>query len=122
LAVGDFNGTTAQQRQGGAEAVGGLGGGVEALREPLQRQAGFAAAVGAILGGELGALFQIKESLELADDFAAGGQRIEGLPEQAPESAPPGVVPVPAVGTGGGLGKEAGGHELGQPAFQLAEG
>ena len=74
-AVSDFDRAPAQQDPGWAEVVGVLGGGAQRLGKRVQRQAGFAAAVGAILGGELGALLQIKEGLELADHLATGGQR-----------------------------------------------
>jgi hypothetical protein len=47
---------------------------------------------------------------------------MEGLPEHGPESAPAGVVAVPAVLVVGGLGEELGGNPGSKTLFQLAEG
>ena len=109
-AVQDLEGPALELGQRGGQPVGGLGGGAQGLRQLAHGQARFGAAIGAIFGRELGAVVQLQEGLELTDDLAAGGAGIEPLPEQAPEGTPAGVVAVPAVFLGRGLGEQRGGH------------
>ena len=98
------------------------GGGGQSSDKPIQGQALFGSAVGAILVGKLRSCLQGKHRLELADDLAARCQRIQRLPEHAPEGAVAGVEAVAAVVALRGFGEQVGGQPGIEAAFQLAEG
>ena len=65
---------------------------------------------------------QVKEGLDLAHDFAAGGMRIKTLPKQAPESAPRGVDAMTTILLGRILGEQARWHAASESIFELAQG
>jgi hypothetical protein len=65
---------------------------------------------------------QLKEGLELADDLAAGGIRIETLPKQAPKGAPGGVDAMAAILLGRILREQARWQAASESIFELAQG
>jgi hypothetical protein len=84
-----------------------------------QALAGLAVGAGALIDGAL--VVEGKESLDWADDFAAGGFGLEHLVEEAKEGAAHAEDPVAAVGALVGLGEQARGEEGSQEQFQVAE-
>ena len=118
--IGNFDRSALEQRHGGRQLVSGLGGGTEGFGELAQGQAGFGAAVSAVLFGDVGPPAQVEEGLDFQGHLAAGGLGIEGLPEHGPEGAGSGVDAVAAVGFLGGLGEERLGHVRREALFEMS--
>jgi len=107
----------------GARALSGrLGQLVQSLLENPQRQAGLGLAEGAVRGGDLASSFQAEQGLQLADDFAAGGLRIEHRPHKAPKDTSRRVGALAAVGSRvGQCMRHVGQGRTGQ-SFEAGEG
>ena len=96
-----------------------LGGAVQSLGQHAGGQALAGQAVSAIAVGNLGAAPQRQQGLHLTDHLAAGGARVEALPQKTPEHPRLGVDAVAGVG---GLVQQTRRQSGPEPLFQLGQG
>ncbi len=103
------------------QPIGRASCGIQSGSELIQPEAGFGPAIGAVVRRKLPAIFQFIEGLKLADHFPTRCQRVERLPEHAPEGAKAGVIAVATVLFGAGFGKELGRYPGSKAGFDLAK-
>jgi hypothetical protein len=105
----------------GEQLIGLGGGGLANAHQGVQGQAETGLALGAGALVDRAQVVETEQGPDLADRFAAGRARIEGLVEKGPEGATEGEDAVAAVGAVVGLGQQAGRDEAAEEQLQVEE-